>query len=302
MIRQLLLPLDDGDDGARAVDWTRSIAERGSAEVLLLRVGDWPLFGTGAGYGWSTSFRAGRLTAVRQSLASAPSGNVRVLSPRVMTSDAILQKARRGKVSLIVLAYRPEGAWSRFLRGHTAQRVLWESPIPVLAVPEQDSRRPPAGSRILYIHNGDEAALQGSRTAIEIAQLFESRVSLLQLRLRGPSGSGLLSRWWNGETGPASGDGSSAPFQVENLASLFEKRGVPVLRLPDSRAVASALSSPGLRAAVDLVILAKPLRGDRACHEVARQVLDEMRVPLLVLRERPAPELGVPPQHFRFRV
>jgi nucleotide-binding universal stress UspA family protein len=296
MIRHLLLPLDDGDDGARAVDWVRTIAERGAAEVLLLRVGDWPLFGSGVAYGWSPSFRAGRLTAVRQSLASTPRGNVRVLSSRVITTDAILRKARRGDVSLIVLAYRSEGAWSRFLRGHTAQGILWDSPIPVLAVPEQDRSRPPAGSRILYIHNGDDAALQGSRIAIEIAQLFESRVSLLQLPLRGSPASGVLSRWWTGRTGPA------APFRVENLMSLFEKRGVPVLPLPESRDAASALSSPALEDAVDLVILARPPGGDRTCHPVARQVLDRMRVPLLVIRERPVPELGASPPRFRFQI
>jgi len=296
MIRHLLLPLDDGDDGARAVEWTRTIAERGAAEIQLLRVGDWPLFGSGVSYSLSPSFRAGRLTAVRQSLSSTPRGNVRVLSSRMMTSDAILRKARRGDVSLIVLAYRPEGAWSRFVRGHTAQGILWDSPVPVLAVPEQDGRRPPAGSRILYIHNGDDAAFQGSRTAIEIAQLFESRVSLLRLHLSGPSGPGVLSRWWAGGTSP------QVPFRLENLISLFEKRGVPVIPLPDSREAASALGSPGVADAVDLVILARPLRGDRTCHQVARQVLDRMRVPLLVLRERPAPEFGDPPPRFRVRI
>jgi len=295
MIRHLLLPLDDGDDGARAVDWTRTIAERGAAEVQLLRVGDWPLFGTGAVYGLSPSFRAGRLTAVRQSLASTPRGNVRVLSSHVMTSDAILRKARRGGVSLIVLAYRSEGSWSRFLRGHTAQGILWDSPIPILAVPEQDRRRPPVGSRILYIHNGDEAALQGSRTAIDIAQLFEARVSLLQMRLSSPSASGVLSRWWSGGKNP------ETPFRLENLISLFQRRGVPVLPLPDSRDAATALSTPGVGDAVDLVILARPLHGDRTCHRLARQVLDQMQVPLLILRERPAPEPGDPPPRFRFR-
>jgi hypothetical protein len=57
-----------------------------------------------------------------------------------------------------------------------------------------------------------------------------------------------------------------------------------------------------VEAGVDLVILARPRRGDRTCHQVARQVLDQMRVPLLVLRDRPVPELGDPPPRFRFQI
>jgi nucleotide-binding universal stress UspA family protein len=296
MLRRVLLPLDAGDDDSRAVAFTRTLARRAPLDVLLLRVEEWPLAGPGGAYGWTPPARAGRLTRVRRSLDGPDPGGVRLLSPQAISPASVLEKARRGGASLIVLPYRREGLWSRLVHGRACQWILWDSPIPVLAVPEGAELPAPDVSRVLFVHRGGEGAVQGSRVAIELAQVFEATVGLLRFSPPASPFPDFVLRWLFGDPAgppPASGD--------EGLESLFRKRGVDARALPSAGASAAGVTSWARGSSVDLVAFCRSAGADRAVDALARHLLEIHRVPVLLLRERPGPGRapGVSPLRLR---
>jgi nucleotide-binding universal stress UspA family protein len=296
MLRRVLLPLDAGDDDTRAVAFTRFLARHSAVEVLLLRVEGWPAVGPGGAYAWTPAARAGRLTAVRQSLGGLGAGGVRALSREAISSAAVLQKARRGEASLIVIPHRREPLWSRLLRGESSRWMLRDSPIPVLAVPEGVDLAPPAVSRILFVHGGSQTAVEGSRLAVEFSQAFEASVGVLRVPRPPTSLPRLLSNWLYGD--PAAPD----PCTDDVLLSLFRKRGVDVEALPAAEDPGPVVSRLVRDVAVDLVFLCRSSGPDRAADALARHVLEVLRVPLLVFRRRPDPEGEEAPPRFSLRV
>jgi nucleotide-binding universal stress UspA family protein len=296
MLRRVLLPLDSGDDDTRAVAFTRALTGRGPIDVLLLRVEEWPLAGPGGAYGWSPPARAGRLTRVKRSLGGPDPGGVRLLSPQAISPAAVLDKARRGGASLIVLPYRCEGLWSRLFHGRACQWILWDSPIPVLAVPEGGELPSPGVSRVLFVHRGGEGAVQGSRVAIEIAQLFEATVGLLRFSPPASPLPDFVVRWVFGSPGRP----PSSPTD-ENLESLFRKRGVDARTLPSAGASMAGVTAWTRGSGVDLVAFCRSAGPDRAGDALARHLLEVLRVPVLLLRERSSPgrARGISPLRLR---
>lgn len=284
MLRRVLLPLDAGDDDTRAVAFTRTLAGRAPLDVLLLRVEEWPLAGPGGAYGWSPPARAGRLTRVRRSLDGPEPGGVRLLSPQAISPASVLEKARRGGASLIVLPYRSEGLWSRLFRGRACQWILWDSSIPVLAVPEGAELPPPGISRVLFVHRGGDGAVQGSRVAIEIAQLFDATVGLLRFSSPASPLPDFVLRWVFGTPG-----GPPPSPSDEGLEDLFRKRGVDARTLPSAGASAAGVTAWTRGSGVDLVAFCRSAGPDRAGDALARHLLEVLRVPVLLLRERSDP-------------
>ena len=281
MLRRVLLPLDAADDDTRAVAFTRSLIRRAALDVLLLRVEEWPMAGPGSAYGWNPPVRAGRLTSVSRSLGGDGPAGVRVLSRQAISSGAVLERARLGEASLIVLPYRHEGLWARLLRGPGCQWILWDSPIPVLAVPEGDGLPAPKISRILFVHRAGGGAVDGSRIAIEVAQLFDASVGLVPFTPPASPLPEVLLRWLFGEP-------LSAPQGNEALEALFRKRGVDARMIPAAGASAEAVSSWARENEVDLVIRCRPAGPDRAGDALTRHLLDVLQIPVLVLRDRAA--------------
>src|SRR5262245_24291453 len=153
-MKRLLLALERTDDRSDAVAFARSLARDRNAEILLLRVEEWPLFGSFAS-GWVTAWRTSDLEEVQSHLEAEQGVRVRILRNESATSAAVIPQARFGSASLIVLPHRNERTWMRLMSGDPTERVLRDSSIPVLAVPPQGSP-PPRGSRILYAYeHGD---------------------------------------------------------------------------------------------------------------------------------------------------
>jgi len=282
MLRRVLLPLDAGDDDTRAIAFTRTLAGRAPLDVLLLRVEEWPIAGPGGAYGWSPPSRAGRLTRVRRALGGPDPGGVRLLAPQAISPASVLEKARRAGASLIVLPYRCEGLWSRLFHGRACQWILWDSTIPVLAVPEGGELPPPGVSRVLFVHRGGEGAVQGSGVAIEIAQLFDAGVGLLRFSPPASPFPDCVLRWVFGNPGGPPGSPSD-----EGLLSLFRKRGVDARTLPSAGASAAGVTAWTRGSGVDLVAFCRSAGPDRAVDALARHLLEVLRVPVLLLRERP---------------
>jgi len=301
MIRQLLLTLDPDDDQSRAVGVTRSFAERGGIPVSLLRVEEWPLFGSTGTYGWTPPIRAGRLTAVREKVRGPGARMVRIASSESLTPYGIMELAREEPASLLILPYRQEDLWARLFNAHASQKILWDSPIPVLAVPEGRESSSGAVTRILFVHGGGEKAARGSRLATQIAQWFEAPVGLLRILPSRPPRPRGFAGWWFGEKERgARAAPPEDPSQDAALLSLFGKRGVVADSLGTAADPVGATSSWVRGNAVDLVVLAD-VPGDPPVAEVlAKHLLGSLRVPVLFCRERSV--LDCPENLPRFRL
>jgi nucleotide-binding universal stress UspA family protein len=60
---------------------------------------------------------------------------VEFVDPDDDPADAIVQEARSRSAGLIIMGTRQRSGWERLFKGSTAEKVLRESPCPVLAVP-----------------------------------------------------------------------------------------------------------------------------------------------------------------------
>lgn len=260
-MRRILLPLERCDDDAGAVSFARSLVRRRRAEILLLRVEEWPMFGS-LGFGWAPAWRADGLEQVKARLEAEDGIRAQIILPEAVPSAAVVEQARRRGSSLILVPYRQERPLRRMVYGSPAEGILRVSPLPVLAVPGPD--RPV--SRILYLFDGGKAAVPGLRHVIDFAQLYEATVALLRIDLR---------------SSPADED----PRAPERLLSILGRREVPARLLSGPADPAAAVPREG----ADLVILAKTPETGKACVALAKRVLQQASVPVLLTREGPLP-------------
>lgn len=255
-MKRVLLALERSDDGSEAVAFAQSLARDRRAEILLMRVEEWPLFGSFAVvHGW----RSSDLEGVRTRLQAAEGVRARILLRDSATSAAVVSQARRGSASLIVVPYRTERTWMRLMSVDPAERVLRESTLPVLAVP--GGAMPPARrSRILFAYEDGDAAVWGLRHVIEFAQLFESGVSLLQLRTPG-------------RPKPA----------AERLLTILKRREVPADALPDGEVAPLEDIANAARAGFGLVTLLRTPKRSKAFAALSRAVLQCVPLPVLLI-------------------
>jgi nucleotide-binding universal stress UspA family protein len=280
-MKRVLLALERSDDGSGAVACARSLAGDRKAEILLLRVEEWPLFSS---FAVAPGWRSSDLEAVRSSLEAGEGVRARILRNESATSAAVVPQARRESASLIVLPYRTDRTWMRLVSGAPAERVLRESTIPVLAVPDGGSP-PPRRSRILFAYEDGHAAVWGLRHVIEFAQAYEAGVALLRLRAPGLRASG---------PDPA----------AESLMSILKKREVPAEVLPDGAGTPLEDVSKAAAQGFGLVVLMKsPRRFRRAVSALARAILQCVPLPLLLLGDgSPAASALETPAPLRMRI
>lgn len=258
-MKRILLVLERSDDASEAISWARSLARRRAAEVLLLRVEEWPLLRSFP-MGWNVAWRSSELDDVRSRLESDGGARVRILSGESATSAAVVPQARLCCASLIVLPYRPERTWIRLMSGHPAERILREATVPVLAVPPT-APPAPGPSKILFAYEDGDAAVRGLRHVIEFAQRDDASVALLPIRTPGAVRK------------PA----------TERLMSILCRREVAAEVLPEASLRPLDAVSRAVRNGCGLVALSKPASRGKACSELARAVLHAVPAPLLLL-------------------
>jgi nucleotide-binding universal stress UspA family protein len=278
MTRRILLPLEHGDDATSAVELARWMALRRKAELLLLRVEEWPVSGS-FGFGWTAPWRAGQLKELKTALEGPEGVSATILSDDALPAASILKQAQLRGASLIIVPFRHERALLRVLSVHPADRVLREATLPVLAVPAAGARRVPAVSRVLYAYeNGPEAVL-GLRHAIDFAQMFDASVVLQRLRTATPP-EPLLPR----KRAEPRGEQETKSLEGR-LLWILKRREVPSQVLPPAdeppRDLVPALAQNG----IDLVLLTRTRNSGKAPLSLARHVLQEARVPVLLTRE-----------------
>jgi nucleotide-binding universal stress UspA family protein len=286
MTRRILLPLERGDDDTGAVALARSLARRRNVELLLLRVEEWPLVGS-FGFGWAPAWRAGGLQPLKSSLEEEERVPATILSPDALPSSSVLTQARHRAASLIVVPYRHDRALLRVLHTHAAERILRESPIPVLAVPAGVDR-PPRITRILYAYESGAGAVPGLRHAIDFAQLFDAAVVLQRIRTApGPEEGFLPSLLFRGKEDRAHDEQDERSLEGRLLWILRRREVSAEVLPPADDPVRDVLRSVD-RNGIDLVHLAASRDTERMRLSLARHVLEDARVPVLVTREESA--------------
>jgi nucleotide-binding universal stress UspA family protein len=278
MIKRILLPLEHGDDATSAVALARGMAQRRKAELLLLRVEEWPIGGS-FGFGWAPSWRAGRLQALKSDLEGGEGVPATIVSSEAQPASSILKQARLRAASLIVVPYRHERALLRVLSGHAVDRVLRDAPLPVLAVPEAGSPRSALVSRLLYTYENGPDAVPGLQRAIDVAQTFDAGIVLQRLRSAAPPGEFAPPQ-------PPERPGEQDTKSLEGrLLWILKRRDVPTEVLPAAaepvRDVLRAVAQNG----IDLVLVTRAHDSERARRSLARHVLQDAQVPVLLTPE-----------------
>jgi nucleotide-binding universal stress UspA family protein len=282
-MKRILLPLEHGDDGTSAVALAGSIARRRHAELLLLRIEEWPISGS-FGFGWSSSWRAGRLETLKSDLEGREGVPAMILSAEAQPAATIPRYARLRAASLIVVSYRHEGAFLRVLAGHAADRILRDSSLPVLAVPVAGSPRLPGPSRLLYPYEHGPEAVPGLLRVIEFAQMFDATIFLQRLRsavpAREPVPRDRIER--KDDAGAADPDTKSLEGR---LLWILKRREVPTQVLPAAGLPARDVLRAVIENGIDLALVTRTRGTEKARLTIARQLLEEAGIPVLLTPE-----------------
>jgi nucleotide-binding universal stress UspA family protein len=284
MTRRILLPLEHGDDATSAVWLARWIARRRNAEILLVRVEEWPMTGSFS-LGWAPPWRAGRLQSLQSALEGPGGVPATIVSGESLPASSILRQARLHAASLIVVPYRHERSLLRVLAVHPADRLLRESLLPVLAVPAAGPPRFSAVSRLLYPYENGPEAVPGLRHAIDFAQMFDATIFLQRLRRAAPpKESGRPAPLGRPDAARAAGAEDTRSLEGR-LLWILKRREVPTQVLPAAgepvQDVVRAVAEHG----IDLVLLTRTRQSEKARLSLARRVLEDAQAPVLVTRE-----------------
>jgi nucleotide-binding universal stress UspA family protein len=275
-MKRILLPLEHGDDATSAVAYARSMAQRRSAQILLLRVEEWPISGS-FGFGLSSSWRAGRLQALKEDLETQEGVSATILSSDAQPSASILKQARLRAASLIVVPYRHERALLRVISGHAADRILRDAPLPVLAAPAAGPARVPGISRILYVYGNGPEAVPGLRHAIDFAQMFDAGIVLQRLR-------SATTPFERPSAAPPRGEQDTKSLEGR-LLWILKRREVPAQVLPAAGEPLRDVVQAVLQNGIDLALLPRTHESEKPRLSLARHVLQEARIPVLLTRE-----------------
>jgi universal stress protein A len=136
----VLCPIDFSDPSRAALVYADALAEHFGAELVLLAVDD-PLLAEAAGAGLDTPLAVETRHELERFAASTIGGTVAGaahVTLRVRTGKPaveILQEAHERAPDLIVMSSRGQTGARKLFFGSTTERVLRETPIPVLVTP-----------------------------------------------------------------------------------------------------------------------------------------------------------------------
>ncbi|MFP3949309.1 MAG: universal stress protein [Gemmatimonadota bacterium] len=187
MIERVLVPLDGSSFALQAVGPALEIVAKGGGSLHLVSVSDPDLAGPGLADVELSYEKAlqGYLDEVRSEILESRDLSVesRVLvgSP----ADALMDEVRDGQIGLVVMSTHGRGPLSRIWMGSVADRVVRQSPCPVLTVRPQEEpeplglERPFQVEHILVPLDGSEVGDVVLEHAAELARLFGAGITLL---------------------------------------------------------------------------------------------------------------------------
>lgn len=142
VIRKILAPIDFSDHARHAFGYARTFAERWNAELHLLNVIEPAVFPTEAGLTpigmmqLSEEMETSARKNIAEMAASEELGGLSVQTAVVhgRASSAIIDYAGAHGIDLIIIATHGRTGLEHLIFGSTAERVVRESPCPVLTV------------------------------------------------------------------------------------------------------------------------------------------------------------------------
>lgn len=148
MYKHILISTDGSDVAQRGVDHGLSLAKSLDAKVTVITVTEpFPFHASAAGAGWVplpediSGYEEGQkktadelLTKLRESAAKIGVRADVLHVPDARPAEAIVDAARTGGCSLIVMASHGRRGLGRLLLGSQTSEVLAHSPVPVLVV------------------------------------------------------------------------------------------------------------------------------------------------------------------------
>jgi nucleotide-binding universal stress UspA family protein len=177
MFERLLVPLDGSAQAAVALPLAQALARQTGAAMRLLRVV--PVVGKGTKDPGANEAKS-NLTEIAAELSA---GDIRV-DIDVRTADdagaAIVREARDWAANAIVMATHGRSGLARVVRGSVAQRVLAESPVPVVLL-RPGGRRVTKITTVLVPVDGTPGSSLALGAAVPLARDTGARLVLLQV-------------------------------------------------------------------------------------------------------------------------
>ena len=179
--RSILCPVDFSEQSRQALRWASTIAQRRSAELIVLSVVE-PLLAEAAGIRLGVDLtETETVPALREFVeATLPEGARRASRLQMEATvgdpaDTILEAGRRLKTGLIVMGTHGLGGLRKLLLGSTTEQVLRRTEWPVLAVPAGAASAPAVEDpgvqlkRILLATDFRESAMAAMEWAGDLA-------------------------------------------------------------------------------------------------------------------------------------
>lgn len=180
VFKKLLVPLDGTAQSAVALSLARTIARATRAVVILLEVVPPRMVGAGA------AARTARKTLpdVAHELGAGELRVASVVREAAAPGDVILQEAAERGVDLIIMATHGRGGLTRTVLGSVAERVVVDSPVPVLLL-RPGGHRVTRIQRLLVPVDGTPKGALALGLAVPFAKATGARIVLLQVVPRG---------------------------------------------------------------------------------------------------------------------
>lgn len=192
MYGHILVPVDGSSFSERAIPYAGAIARRAEARLhavlvhttiarQLVDIAPMPLSAQ-----WEEQHRAEEARYLDR-LATELQGRGLDAVAETLEGDAaaeLIDRTRSGAADLLVMATHGRGGIERAWLGSVADEVVHHVRLPVLLVrPREDEAPPedPSFEHIVVATDGSEAAEAAAGQAIELARLFEARLTLLRV-------------------------------------------------------------------------------------------------------------------------
>jgi nucleotide-binding universal stress UspA family protein len=307
MFERILIPLDGSSRAEQILHQVRRILKREESEVLLLRVIEISkaLDALAAGRRVDTARLLDQEREVAQSyvhdlIRQFPEKGTKIHA-RVIEgppAETILEQAKIEGATLIAMTTHGRSGLSRWFMGSVAEKVVRESPVPVLLV--RSFRQTPGGSvepaapeefrfqKILVPTDGSPASLEIVGAAEKLAQLYDSEIVVLHVEM--PI---ILPGTEMGVLPLAVPTPTSEDPVTAFAADRFRHAGLRVERLTVLGDPASEIVDQSHASKIDLVAMSTHGRSGLSrwvMGSVAERVLRHAGVPLLLVRATGKPK------------
>lgn len=302
MTATVLLTLDGSDKDDRAIPVAAAIAELANAGVRVVRVFDTPIESLSARAGWLGVTQAAhdlRDDAVSGVRAAAAQVGARIHSQTtwdvvddVDVAAALLRDIEEHAVTAVVMATRAPGTVGRATQGSVADRLVRESPRPVILVPPKARHlggRELRLRRVLVPLDGSEASLGAITYLLELPQARDLECVLI--RVVAPESVGRLVMPPSvGVAGPADARvhvKALAANDLNGVAERLRSRGATVeVRLVESLDAGTAILNAVRADPVDMIAMTTHGMSGIArmmLGSVAETVVRESEIPVMLV-------------------